>query len=132
MHPDPATNPDDNIKAHPFFGPAFFVDGRELGYKQPVIIDIGNTGTRYRITVEQLGHDDAVLDTKSRVLELQGWPLYGQREDRWVASDYIGELISKLRILHVNASLYPILEASVQGGARLVNDPSYIPFHKDE
>ena len=129
MHPDPAANPDDNIKVRPFFGPAFFVDGRELGYRQPVLIDIGDTGTRYRITIEQLGNDDAVLNTESSEFDLHGWPLYGQRDDRWVASDYIGELTSHL---NVTARLSPIVEANVRVGAGLVNNPSYIPFHKDE
>lgn len=129
MQPDPGLNPDNDLKARPLFGPAFYVNSRELGYRQPVIIDVGDDAARYRITVEQLGQDDAVLDTKSYELKLHGGPLYGPEEDRWVASDYIEELIS---ILEVAASVSPILEASVRGGAALADDPSYIPFHKDE
>ena len=130
MYQDPATHPDNIVNARPLFGPAFFVDARELGYKQPVLIDVGNTGTRYRITIEQLGQEDDVLDAQSYVLELRGWPLHGQTEDRRVKSDYIEDLISLLS--RFRALGHPIVEAGVYGGTSVAKDPAYIPFHKDE
>ena len=119
------TNSDPDMKVRPFFGPAFCVDARTLGYKQPVLIDIGNTGTKYRITVEQLGNDDSVLESKSRNLNLDGWPLHGQIDDRKIPPDYLKQLLS-----HAVPSMktHPIIEATVM----VTTSKVMVSFHEDK